>query len=700
MSYHVSEEKEFTIGEIVDFFIKHWQIIGIFVFLFASYAAYDYKTNPSFSAKSILVFQKQGSSPLQSVTANISGISLDNYWSEDKLEHHLLYLQSLTFYRRLSEFLVKTEKLHGTVEQLMGAEFLEFSETYAGTNQYNYRLDQAVERMALALWSVAAVDQIGPNSLSFTASSSDKGLAVTLANLFANFAVSQIQSQFLNEVDEVQAFFAEQLEKANTEVREYDEMLLKMQKDYVSNDISKTERAYFNLQEKLKAELSQNKISLRKNLSLLKEFDEARPAEINGDNALSSDKFMPTVQGDTLKFENRELIARIDAIEQLLGEVEGSAREIPRIEASMARLRRRIELQNEYIATLMNQKVNTDVLKISLKNKVSILEKALLSRARRNGNLNQKVAAATGVGLVASILFILVLNTLNPIVRRVKDVAHLGMVPLGKIPDFSRYDTQFNLKRIFKHVPRKAQNVFISRVLLKMNLDTPEAMAFRHLRARFLSYLDQLTNKPKVISVVSPAPGAGKSFVAANFAGALAHLGLKTLLLDCDLRNPTISRTVQAQDLPGLTDLLDSKKPNDYKKYVVTLQNGLNILPAGNYHESVTELLSGKQAEAFIKKVQEDYDYIVLDVPPLSKVAESIALSRMSQFVMMVVTLGHSKTTDVMDSLEILVNNGQAEIGYIANRVGATSSYQYDVRSRIERERRLKQEEEDDQKTA
>ena len=720
MSGIIQEEKEFTLEDIVGFITKHWKTFLVFMIISVLIAAYKYKTNVSFTAKSVLLFQNQNSSPLQTISANISGVNLDSYWSEDKLEHHMLYLETPSFYRFISADIMKREKYRNMIMTLMGQNFFAFLSQFEGTGNYSYRFDQAAEKMAITLWGMSTVKKVGPNSMSFSVSHERKSLAVDLANLFADYAVKKISSQYIDEIDEVQAFFNKQIEQAEADMENLDNILLSLQRKMTTSSPGSEKYHFLEAQQKLKEELSRAQVELNKNKKVIEAFGELPSARRPTSEALSSDKFTAHAQVELLKNENEVIAARIDAINELLADLEKSTAKNSKVEISIERLKRKLGFKSDFVMDLVSQSVRMEVMRISLKNKVILLERALLARATRDGNLRNSALAASGAGAVLAFIFILVMNIFNPIIRDEKEMIGLNMIPLGKVPDFTVHKSKFfSLKKYpslllsflgrlgpmvekLKFIPPLnflwrqiepiiranqyaeshggIQNVFISKDISKISLDNPEAQVFRHLRARFLSAQNKVSGRGRVISVLSPSVGAGKSFVAASFAGALAHLGKRTIIIDCDVKNPTISGLARLKTKSGLIEVLDDTNSVALKEFIHTLPVGLDVLPAGTCHNRVPELLSSDPVNELLESLVQHYDYVILDLPPMSKVAESVYLSRHSDFVMMVVTMSYSKYNELEGTLEILRANGQHNIGCVLNKSGRPGEYGYFAR--------------------
>lgn len=147
-----------------------------------------------------------------------------------------------------------------------------------------------------------------------------------------------------------------------------------------------------------------------------------------------------------------------------------------------------------------------------------------------------------------------------------------------------------------------------------------------------------ITKQYKKLIITSSIPGEGKSTVAINLAFALAESEAKVLLIDCDLRNPTLRRLlrVRPEYKAGLTSLLAGTSTLNECIFRYPKMN-CDILLAGTTPPNPAELLSSPQMEALLERLSKSYDYIICDTPPISLVTDAAALSRFCDGVILVV---------------------------------------------------------------
>ena len=203
-----------------------------------------------------------------------------------------------------------------------------------------------------------------------------------------------------------------------------------------------------------------------------------------------------------------------------------------------------------------------------------------------------------------------------------------------------------------------------------------EAEQFRMLRTNILFPSDG-KRPPRTILVTSALPGEGKSFVSSNLAFTISqNIDKHVLLMDCDMRRPTIHRIFGYENVPGLSNYLlgEETLPN---LLIKAGSKNLSILPGGPPPSNPAELLSSNRMLALLKEVRSRYDdrYIIIDSPPPHLTAESKALAQFVDGIILVVKFNHTSREHVAD----LVDKFKKEkiLGVVANWMdkGSTNLY-------------------------
>ena len=189
------------------------------------------------------------------------------------------------------------------------------------------------------------------------------------------------------------------------------------------------------------------------------------------------------------------------------------------------------------------------------------------------------------------------------------------------------------------------------------------AEAYRSLRTN-IQY-SSFDKKYQTLVVTSANPGEGKTTVAGNLALALAQGESKVLLVDCDMRRPSIHKTFKISNTYGISDLLvgNKKLESVAHKY----NDNLTIVPSGKIPPNPAEMLGSKAMTAFLEEMKKHFDYIVLDTPPLQAVADAQILSTKVDGSLLVVRAGVTKKDAVHNAVSIINKVNGNIIGTVLN---------------------------------
>ena len=205
------------------------------------------------------------------------------------------------------------------------------------------------------------------------------------------------------------------------------------------------------------------------------------------------------------------------------------------------------------------------------------------------------------------------------------------------------------------------------------------AEAMRLIRTR----LERQLGDRKVLMVTSSIPGEGKSTVAANLAISFAQKGKKVVLVDCDLRNPSVSGIFNLKgEYPGLASILKGESQLEDSLVEVLYQNepiGLTVLCGGNQQTRAVEIMGGEEMGALVAKLRERADLVILDTPPSAMLVDAMFLTRHADGVVYVVMNDYAKRRFIYKGIEELQENSVTVLGCLLNgasgRVGRYGYY-------------------------
>lgn len=157
--------------------------------------------------------------------------------------------------------------------------------------------------------------------------------------------------------------------------------------------------------------------------------------------------------------------------------------------------------------------------------------------------------------------------------------------------------------------------------------------AYKSIRTNLMYLLSQTKNKAFVVS--SSLPGEGKSTCAINLAIAFSQLGSRVLLIDADLRKPSIYRKMRLQNIKGLSSVLVGFC--EFDEAVCKIDDNLDVLLSGPIPPNPSELVASENMTKLLETLSEQYDYILIDTPPVNLVSDAVLLSQKTGGVLFVV---------------------------------------------------------------
>lgn len=285
---------------------------------------------------------------------------------------------------------------------------------------------------------------------------------------------------------------------------------------------------------------------------------------------------------------------------------------------------------------------------------------SMVPTAPQKGNI---ILVAFAMGLLLPVVIIFLRETMNTKVRGRKDLEGITVPFIGEIPL-----AVSKKKRLFRYKVSDAETIVVkegSRNIINE--------AFRVLRTN-LEFMTGTDPKSNVIVVTSFNPGSGKSFLTMNIAVSLAIKGKKVLVIDGDLRRASASSYIGSPK-PGLSDYLGGRTIN-LSDIIVTdkkYQN-LDILPVGTIPPNPTELLFNSLLKQAIENVRTQYDYVLIDCPPIELVADTQIIEKLADRTIFVVRAGLLERNMLSELENIYIEKKYKNMAVILNATESSGS--------------------------
>ena len=204
----------------------------------------------------------------------------------------------------------------------------------------------------------------------------------------------------------------------------------------------------------------------------------------------------------------------------------------------------------------------------------------------------------------------------------------------------------------------------MSKLIMENDSKSPASEAYRMLRTNI--QFSSISREIKVVAVTSSIPGEGKSTTSCNYALSLAETGKKVLLIDCDLRKPTVHRRFKISNSAGLTNVLLGEASSE--SAICLINNGLSVLPAGTLPPNPAEVVGSQRMKDFLHEMENRYDYIVIDTPPVLAVTDGQIVSSIADGVLLVVESKKTPKDSVLKAKDLLQNVNANILGIILNK--------------------------------
>jgi capsular exopolysaccharide synthesis family protein len=327
-----------------------------------------------------------------------------------------------------------------------------------------------------------------------------------------------------------------------------------------------------------------------------------------------------------------------------------------------ARLERELKLNENLYLTMKQKYEESRITEAGQMGKVRILDPALVAiKVKPSKKVNLLLGIFIGMGLGVGYAFLR--EFLDNTVKAVEQLEKKGLTVLGIIPDMHHQDGALIQKLATK--PSKGGTDFQRRLITYEDPKSPISESYRSLRTN-ITYASS-DKKIKSLLVSSPQPGEGKSTTVANLAIAFAQLRKRTLLIDGDLRKPVQHNVFKHPRGPGLSEYLVGEVEDFNSIIRSTMIENLSIVTAGALPPNPSELLGSDRMGKLVDDLEQEWDIILFDSPPIVAVTDSSMISAEIDALIMVVKAGQTERSAVDRALDTVTNVKSPLIGVILN---------------------------------
>jgi capsular exopolysaccharide synthesis family protein len=325
------------------------------------------------------------------------------------------------------------------------------------------------------------------------------------------------------------------------------------------------------------------------------------------------------------------------------------------------------QLEDRYLEAWMTEE--------SVFGNVRAEDPATLNAAPIRPNRQSSILTGSLVGLAVGISIVVLLSLLDSRVRTPEEVESHNIHLLATVPAINPASQPLNVPAALLNaegIPVGPSSKYIPHRASHLDPRSSVAETFRSLRTTIL--FAGLDKDIHVLALSSSAPQEGKSTTSSNLAIVMAQMGKKTLLVDADLRRPVQHSVFGLPREPGLTNLLFDRATFDEAIQATDVPN-LYLLACGIIPPNPSELLGSNRMIQLIQRLREEFDFVLLDTPPVVAVTDALILGHVADATVIITRAGVSRIDALLRAMDSVERSGANLLGVVLNDFNPIGSY-------------------------
>lgn len=345
--------------------------------------------------------------------------------------------------------------------------------------------------------------------------------------------------------------------------------------------------------------------------------------------------------------ERNELGQKLLSTRTHISKLNERRQQYPVLEKTLASLTRQMETATQSVSLLKQKLDEARIAEAQIVSNLRIIEEAEKPKLPTFPNIPSLLLLGTVAALIFSVGVVLVIEGLDSTLKDPDDITFTELPLLGLIPQQARSVLQSSLLGVDLH-------------------NDPVLLESFRVLSRNIQYKND--NKSRVLIITSAISGEGKSSIALSLAIVSAMMSKKTLLIDADMRCPTIHDTFQIPLAPGLQDVLkDNCEEIGTSAIRRTSVKNLSVMPAGYFSRDDVFSLESARTSDLLRNLEKNYECIIIDTPPLMACADAFILNQYFCQTLMVAKLHLTPKDSLKRAINILQSNNINPIGLVIN---------------------------------
>ncbi|MEA2103383.1 MAG: polysaccharide biosynthesis tyrosine autokinase [Candidatus Cloacimonadota bacterium] len=394
------------------------------------------------------------------------------------------------------------------------------------------------------------------------------------------------------------------------------------------------------------------------------------------------EQLLTSIVLDKVTYEST--MAKVKALQSTVEEYQTRMSALPDAEIELARLERSKTINETIYSMLISKYEEAKIAEEGKLSNIRIIQSALLPKnpVSPKVKMNILIGIILGLGLGAGLAFLL--ENLNTKISTLSDVERfVKLSVLGTIPNIPVDDEQVvSLKeRIAKITDdederkrlTKKESEIAARLITHTNPKSPIAESYRTFRTNLVSRPG--FESAKTFLITSSGPKEGKSTSSSNLAITLAQMNSKTVIVDCDMRRPMQHNLHFLEKENGLSKYLQSETCQLSEIIKHTDAENLDIITSGHVPTNPSELLASPRMDELLDELKKEYDYVLLDSPPIIAVTDALILAKKVDALVLVLRVDITDKDIIEQSKKLLDNVGVKAAGVLVNGIQVKSYY-------------------------
>jgi succinoglycan biosynthesis transport protein ExoP len=387
-------------------------------------------------------------------------------------------------------------------------------------------------------------------------------------------------------------------------------------------------------------------------------------------------------ESKALEMRYHQALQREQSLRTAFDEQRGATRNQNEAAINYHIIQQEIETNKGLLDGLLQRAKENDVILAGTPNNLHITDYAIPPRLPIGPNRLQGILLAFIFSFGFGVCLAVMLEYLDDSVRSTEDVSKVLRLPtLATIPALRKGSTPRQL------LPSQATSLLQTRngnengngksnsaLLLDLDKRSPLAEAYRRLRTSVL--LSSPGHAPKTLVITSCVPSEGKSTTAINLAVSLAQTGARVLVIDADMRRPTVHSSFGIENRGGLSNILSHEMSSAETLALVQKEkvSGLYLLTSGPIPPNPAELIGSEQMRKLLIELGSTFDHIVIDTPPIASFTDGVLLSAIADGVILVIHANECSRKVIQRSQQALQEVRARLLGVVLNRIHIRSS--------------------------